>query len=57
MIIVSHRLSMLRHADRILVLENSRLVGSGTHEEVYANCPQYRNLWDTQNKVGEGQHE
>ena len=51
MIIVSHRLSMLRHADRILVLENGRLVGSGTHEEVYAGCPQYRNLWDTQNRV------
>ncbi|MCR5563372.1 MAG: ATP-binding cassette domain-containing protein [Desulfovibrio sp.] len=51
MIIVSHRLSMLRHADRILVLENGRLVGSGTHEEVYADCSQYRNLWDTQNRV------
>ncbi|MCR5562593.1 MAG: ATP-binding cassette domain-containing protein, partial [Desulfovibrio sp.] len=54
MIIVSHRLSMLRHADKILVLENGRLVGDGTHEEVYADCPQYRALWDRQNRVREG---
>ena len=54
MIIVSHRLSMLRHADSILVLENSRLVGSGSHEELYAHCPQYRQLWDVQNRVAHG---
>ncbi|MBQ7738318.1 MAG: ATP-binding cassette domain-containing protein [Desulfovibrionaceae bacterium] len=54
MIIVSHRLSMLRYADKILVLENGRLVGLGTHDEVYANCPQYQALWDKQNKVLEG---
>ena len=54
MIIVSHRLSMLRHADKILVLENGRLAGDGTHEELYAGCPQYRTLWDRQNKVREG---
>ncbi|MBQ3059209.1 MAG: peptidase domain-containing ABC transporter [Desulfovibrio sp.] len=53
MIIVSHRLSMLRHADSILVLENS-LVGSGSHEELYAHCPQYRQLWDVQNRVAHG---
>ncbi|MDO5484193.1 MAG: peptidase domain-containing ABC transporter, partial [Desulfovibrionaceae bacterium] len=54
MIIVSHRLSMLRHADQILVLEGGRLVGAGPHEEVYANCVQYRTLWDKQNQVREG---
>ncbi|MBQ7585117.1 MAG: ATP-binding cassette domain-containing protein [Desulfovibrionaceae bacterium] len=54
MIIVSHRLSMIRYADTILVLENGRLVGLGPHEEVYAHCEQYRKLWDKQNKVLEG---
>ncbi|MBQ9536793.1 MAG: ATP-binding cassette domain-containing protein [Desulfovibrionaceae bacterium] len=54
MIIVSHRLSMLRHANLILVLENGRLVGLGPHDDVYANCAQYRTLWDKQNKVLEG---
>ncbi|MBO4313742.1 MAG: ATP-binding cassette domain-containing protein [Desulfovibrio sp.] len=54
MIIVSHRLSMLRHADKILVLENGRLAGAGTHDELYAGCPQYRTLWDRQNKAREG---
>ena len=54
MIIVSHRLSMLRHADAILVLDKGRLVGKGNHTELYADCPIYRNLWDTQNSVREG---
>ena len=54
MVIVSHRLSMLRHADCILVLDNGKLVGAGKHEDVYANCPHYHQLWDIQNRVGEG---
>ena len=54
MIIVSHRLSMLRHADQILVLDGGRLVGAGAHEDVYANCPIYRSLWDRQNAVQQG---
>ena len=54
MIIVSHRLSMLRHADCILVLEQGRLVGSGSHEELYTQCPQYQTLWDKQHQVREG---
>ncbi|MBQ7586227.1 MAG: peptidase domain-containing ABC transporter [Desulfovibrionaceae bacterium] len=55
MVIVSHRLSMLRHADCIMVLDHGKLVGMGRHEEVYANCAHYHQLWDIQNKVGEGQ--
>ncbi len=54
MIIVSHRLSMLRHADRILVLDAGRLVGVGTHDEVYAHCQAYRTLWDKQNSIQQG---
>ncbi|MBQ9537443.1 MAG: peptidase domain-containing ABC transporter [Desulfovibrionaceae bacterium] len=55
MVIVSHRLSMLRHADCIMVLDRGKLVGMGRHEEVYANCAHYHQLWDIQNRVGEGQ--
>lgn len=51
MIIVSHRLSMLRHADSILVLDHGRLVGMGKHGELYHDCSIYRNLWDTQNNI------
>ena len=50
MIIVSHRLSMLRNADAILVLDKGRLVGMGSHAELYAGCDIYRTLWDTQHQ-------
>lgn len=53
MVIVSHRLSMLRHADTIIVLENGNLVGVGAHAQLYAACGQYRALWDKQNQAQE----
>lgn len=53
MVIVSHRLSMLRHADTIIVLENGNLVGIGTHTQLHTACGQYRALWDKQNQAQE----
>ena len=47
-IIVSHRLSMLKDADSIIVLQNGLLVGHGPHEELLRNCDLYRNLWRQQ---------
>ena len=47
-IIVSHRLSMLKDADSIIVLERGELVGSGTHEHLLQDCELYRNLWRQQ---------
>jgi subfamily B ATP-binding cassette protein MsbA len=46
--IVAHRLSTLRGADRILVLERGRAVGLGSHEELLGSCALYRSLWETQ---------
>ena len=46
--VVAHRLSTLRHADRLLVLDEGRLVGDGTHERLLAECPLYRQLWESQ---------
>jgi ABC-type multidrug transport system fused ATPase/permease subunit len=43
-ITIAHRLSTLLAADRILVLDDGRLVGDGTHEELLAGCPAYRRL-------------
>lgn len=45
---VAHRLSTLRNATRILVLEQGHAVGLGTHQELLANCLTYRRLWEAQ---------
>lgn len=45
---VAHRLSTLRNATRILVVEQGRAVGLGTHKELLANCLTYRRLWEAQ---------
>lgn len=47
-LIVAHRFSTIRHVDRILVFEHGRIVGDGTHEQLYENCPIYRELYDRQ---------
>ncbi len=47
-IIVSHRLSMLKDADSIIVLQNGVLVGHGPHEKLLQGCELYRNLWRQQ---------
>ena len=46
---VAHRLSTLRGADRLIVLEDGRCVGMGRHEELLVSCPLYRQLCEQQN--------
>ncbi len=43
--VIAHRLSTLRRADRILVIDEGRIAGLGTHEELLEGCPTYRDLW------------
>lgn len=43
-IVVAQRVSTIRHADRILVLDEGRIVGSGTHEELMGKCDVYREI-------------
>lgn len=43
-IIVAQRASSIRHADHILMLENGREIGYGTHEELMASCEPYRQI-------------
>lgn len=47
-IIIAHRISSIRGADRILVLDKGELVESGTHEELLLNHGLYRSLWEKQ---------
>lgn len=46
--IVAHRLSTLRNADRILVLDAGRCVGLAPHDELLRTCSLYRWMWETQ---------
>ena len=47
-IIISHRFSTVRHADRICVLEHGRVVELGTHDELIALGGRYRTMFDLQ---------
>lgn len=46
--VIAHRLSTIRRADRILVVEDGRIVESGTHDELHAAQGRYRDLYDRQ---------
>lgn len=50
--IVSQRTSSLKHADRILVLDDGELAGQGTHEELLEQCSVYREIHESQFKKG-----
>ncbi|MHB2019611.1 MAG: ABC transporter ATP-binding protein, partial [Candidatus Xenobia bacterium] len=52
-IIVSHRLSALRQADRIAVMEGGVLIAVAPHEELLQSCPLYVELWEQQQLEGE----
>ena len=43
-IIVAQRISTIRNADKILVLDEGRIVGQGTHDELLKNCPVYKEI-------------
>jgi ATP-binding cassette subfamily B protein len=47
-VVIAHRLSTVRHADRIHVLERGRVVESGTHDELLAERGLYAALWRIQ---------
>lgn len=47
-IVIAHRLSTVRHADNILVLDQGRLVEQGTHDALLARNGNYAKLWQVQ---------
>ena len=53
--VVAHRLSTVRRADRILLLDGGRLVASGTHASLMSESPLYRTLFAAQTVEGDAE--
>jgi ATP-binding cassette subfamily B protein len=51
-VLIAQRISSLRHADRILVLEDGCVIGDGDHETLMRSCEEYRLIAQTQ--MGDG---
>jgi ATP-binding cassette subfamily B protein len=47
-VVVAHRLSTVRHAPHIVYLDEGRVLGTGTHDELFDGCPGYRALVEGQ---------
>ncbi|MBO4717484.1 MAG: ABC transporter ATP-binding protein [Spirochaetales bacterium] len=48
MIIIAQRVSSIMSLDQIIMLDEGRIIGIGTHEELLASTPQYRDIYETQ---------
>lgn len=46
MLVVTHRLSLIKKMDRIIVLDKGELVGYDTHDNLIKNCDIYKMLWE-----------
>ena len=47
-LVIAHRLATVRHAHRIVVVDDGAIAGSGTHRELLRDCPEYRRLAEAQ---------
>jgi ATP-binding cassette subfamily B protein IrtA len=55
LLMVTHRLHSVRHADHIVVLEDGQVIGQGRHEDLLERCPIYRQSWDDQQRAADWQ--
>lgn len=47
-LIIAHRLSTIVNCDRILFMDNGKIVASGTHKELLKNCREYKKLYESE---------
>lgn len=53
-IVVAQRISSVKHADQIIVLDKGEMVGKGTHEQLLKTCEVYKEIVASQTEDGEG---
>ena len=46
LIVIAHRLSTIMDADKIFVINDGNIEAEGTHAQLLADCPLYRNMWE-----------
>jgi ABC-type multidrug transport system fused ATPase/permease subunit len=46
-IVIAHRLSTVKHADRTIVMDQGKIIEEGTHDELLAQSGQYAELYNT----------
>ena len=56
-ILIAHRISTIEQMDKILFIEDGKLIAVGTHSELYNNCPAYQKMVDLQKLEEEGGNE
>lgn len=56
-ILIAHRISTIEKMDKILFIEEGKLVAVGTHTELYTSCPAYQKMVDLQKLEEEGGNE
>jgi ABC-type multidrug transport system fused ATPase/permease subunit len=47
-LVIAHRLATIQDADRIVVMEDGRIIETGTHRALLGDDGTYANLWDSQ---------
>ena len=56
-ILIAHRISTIEKMDKILFVDDGKLIAVGTHEELYRSCKEYRKMVDLQKLEEEGGNE
>lgn len=56
-ILIAHRISTIEQMDKVLFIDDGKLVAMGTHSDLYRDCPDYRKMVDLQKLEEEGGNE